>query len=71
VTNKDQYLTIYPKLIVSGDGAFRTRGYGPGFIQDWINSRLKENKIIKKSSGELGFSDEYMREFEQKLIDSE
>lgn len=67
VTDEKEYLKVYPQLIVFGDGGFKTGGYGPAFVKDWINNRLEQGKIVKGRSGELTFSDECLHEFHEKL----
>jgi len=69
--DKEEYLKVYPNMIAFGDGEFSTRGYAPGFIQNWITKRLTQGKIVKARSGELVFSMEFLHEFKQKLRDFE
>lgn len=41
-----QYLHDYP-LILAEDGQFTTNGYTPAFVADWMESRVKEGKLIQ------------------------
>lgn len=41
-----QYLHDYP-LILAEDGEFCTNGYAPAFVADWMETRIKEGKLIQ------------------------
>jgi hypothetical protein len=51
--SKSAYLEAHPKLIVFGDGAFKTGGYAPGFVEDWITARLAQKDIVMSADGRL------------------
>lgn len=57
--SKEEYLKEYPQMIAFGNKDITTRGYGPGFIDDWLQKRLSKNEIIKGPFNELSFSKEY------------
>lgn len=62
--NEEEFLKRYPELIVFGDGTFRTGGYAPDFVSDWIANKMAKNQIIRKGFlGGLYFSDEYLARF--------
>jgi hypothetical protein len=67
VTDMEQYLKVFPRVILIGDGEFGTRGYGPGFVKKWINDRLSQGAIVAAPSGELVFSEAFLNEFNRKL----
>lgn len=41
-----QYLHDYP-LILAEDGQFTTNGYAPAFVADWMESRVKDGKLVQ------------------------
>ncbi|MGO8745479.1 MAG: SMI1/KNR4 family protein [Thermoguttaceae bacterium] len=63
VTDKEEFLKVYPNMIAFGDGEFTIGGYGPGFIENWITNRLKQGEIVTGPSGGLVFNDEFLQEF--------
>ena len=64
--NAREFLDWYPGLMVSGDGACRTGGYGPGFVLRWLEKRLARGEIV---DGERGarFSESYRQQVVQAL----
>lgn len=56
-TNRDQYVAVYPNIIAFG-GEFGLGGYGPSFITDWLDQRIKEGRIVQ-NHGILKFTDAF------------
>ncbi|SKB01359.1 SMI1 / KNR4 family (SUKH-1) [Sporosarcina newyorkensis] len=59
-TNRDQYVDVYPNIIVFGD-EFGQGGYAPSFITDWLDYRTKEGRIVQ-DHGMIRFTDSYAEE---------
>jgi hypothetical protein len=68
VKSIEEYLEIYPEIIAFG-GEFRTGGYAPDDIKDWVNERIKQGRIVKKRSGMYVFSGAYIRELKKALAE--
>jgi tetratricopeptide (TPR) repeat protein len=64
-TSRDQYLTAYEKIIAFGE-EFGQGGYGPSFITDWLNHRIKEGRIVQ-DHGIIRFTNSYAEEVITKL----
>ncbi|MBL7747457.1 MAG: SMI1/KNR4 family protein [Chitinophagaceae bacterium] len=65
VRNKQQYLNAYPGImILPSDGEFTMNGYAPGFVEDWMEDRLKSG-AIKSGFFTLKMSDTH----KQKILD--
>jgi hypothetical protein len=58
LSSKEEYLKEYPKMIALGDGEITTRGYAPGFVDDWYNKRWSEQSIRKRLLGGLEWKSE-------------
>jgi hypothetical protein len=71
LTSKEEFLEVYPKMIALGDGEFTTGGYGPGFVEKWLEGRLSRGEIISTPSGTLTFSDGFKQAFTRKLHEFE
>ena len=67
IISKDEYLKVYPGMIAFGGSDFSTGGYGPDFVKNWINNRLKQGEIVTGQSSGLVFSDEFLSVFHQRL----
>ena len=57
VRSREAYLQAYPSMLVFGDGGFTTRGYAPGFIEDWITEAREAGRVVENRNGALVFSD--------------
>lgn len=57
VRSAEQYLAVYPDLIVFGDGSFRTRGYAPNFVAAWMKARREAGDIIARPDGTLALTE--------------
>ncbi len=57
------FLEIYPRLIALSDGDLRTGGYAPGFVSDWLKSRIKNAEIQQRPNGTLAFSVGFQQDF--------
>lgn len=55
-TSRQLYLDTYDKMIAFG-GEFTQGGYAPGFVNDWLDGRIREGLIIQEN-GVLRFTDE-------------
>ncbi|WP_102274360.1 SMI1/KNR4 family protein [Cytobacillus massiliigabonensis] len=64
-TSRDQYLADYEKIIAFG-GEFGQGGYGPSFITDWLNHRIKEERIVQ-DHGFIRVANSYAEEVITKL----
>ncbi|TAH28107.1 MAG: SMI1/KNR4 family protein [Cytophagales bacterium] len=65
VSSKKQFLTDYERIMtLTTDGEFTMNGYAPGFVEDWMEERLKSG-AIKSGLFKLKLSDTH----KQKLID--
>lgn len=64
-TSRDQYLEAYQNIIAFG-GEFGQRGYAPSFITDWLDARMKEDRIIQ-DQGLIRFTNSYTEEVITKL----
>ncbi|MFO0966822.1 MAG: SMI1/KNR4 family protein [Gemmataceae bacterium] len=62
-----KYLEDYPKMLVFGDGAIVTNGYGPAFIEKWLEQRRASGDITVTPSGELGCTSEFRGSIEAKV----
>lgn len=69
VSSKEEYLKAYPEMIAFGDGDFSTRGYAPGFVEDWIADRIERSEIVESATRGLEFSETYSREFHRTISD--
>ncbi len=49
-------------MVAFGDGEFTTRGYAPGFVENWLTERLSQGEIVAASTGSLEFSDKFKAE---------
>ena len=67
IKTADGFLKPYPTLIALAAGGFSGRGYGPGFVEEWIEARLSNREIVSDSQGYLAFSDAYREQLMQKL----
>jgi SMI1-KNR4 cell-wall len=67
VCNEREYLEAYPSMIAFSDGAISTKGYAPGFVEDWLAQRISSKQIDKRPSGRLEFSGECTKELLEKL----
>ncbi|MEJ8303876.1 SMI1/KNR4 family protein [Saccharibacillus sacchari] len=58
------YLADYEKILVFGEaGTFKTGGYAPGFVADWLNERIGSGNIAEAVAGDgFVFDDGYKRE---------
>jgi hypothetical protein len=59
VSSKEEYLKIYPNMIALGNKEITTNGYAPGFVEDWMKSRIESKLIKKKLFGGLKFQKDY------------
>lgn len=64
-TSRDQYVAVYPNIIAFG-GEFGLGGYGPSFLTDWLDQRIKEGLIVQ-DHGVLRFTDAFAEEVIDKL----
>lgn len=64
-TSRDQYVSVYQNIIAFG-GEFGLGGYGPSFITDWLDHRIKEGRIAQ-DHGIIRFTDSYTEEVINKL----
>lgn len=48
--SRGQYLEVYQQMIAFG-GEFGQGGYAPAFISDWLDSRIREGRIVQKGGG--------------------
>lgn len=64
-TSRDQYLSVYQNIIAFGR-EFGLGGYGPSFITDWLDHRIKEGQIIQ-DHGIIRFTDSYAEDVINKL----
>lgn len=67
-TSRDQYVAAYPNIIAFG-GEFGLGGYGPSFITDWLDQRIKEGLIVQ-DQGILRFTDAFAEEVIKNLRDA-
>lgn len=64
-TSREQYLTAYENIIAFG-GEFGQGGYAPAFITDWLDTRVKEGRIVQ-DDGVMRFTNSYAEEVITKL----
>lgn len=64
-TSREQYLTAYENIIAFG-GEFGQGGYAPSFITDWLDTRIKEGRIVQ-DDGVIRFTNLYAEEVITKL----
>lgn len=64
-TSREQYLTAYENIIAFG-GEFGQGGYAPAFITDWLDTRIKEGRIVQ-DDGVIRFTNSYAEEVITKL----
>ncbi|MFC7677452.1 SMI1/KNR4 family protein [Paenibacillus sp. GCM10028914] len=67
-TSRDQYLEAYQNIIAFGK-EFGIGGYGPSFITDWLDNRIKEGRIVQ-DHGMIWFTDSYAGEVIKLLRDA-
>ncbi|MEZ4317226.1 MAG: SMI1/KNR4 family protein [Myxococcota bacterium] len=60
VRSSDAFLESYRDLLAFGDGQITTRGYAPGFIEDWMKARRASAKIVERN-GTLVLSEAHRR----------
>ncbi|MFB6365175.1 SMI1/KNR4 family protein [Paenibacillus elgii] len=64
-TSRQQYLKAYENIIAFG-GPFRTGGYAPGFISDWMDDRIRQGMIVGTNDA-LAFTDTAIEQLLEKL----
>ena len=69
VRSEEEYLEAYQDMIAFGDGELSTRGYAPGFVENWMADRIEKRRIVKSAAGTLEFSDAYAQEFKRMIGD--
>jgi hypothetical protein len=67
--SKDEYLKAYPQMLVFGDGQFKTGGYAPAFVEDWINQRISAGEIVQAPCGNLEFSAQFVGLLKSKMAE--
>jgi hypothetical protein len=68
VKSAASFAKVYPDIIALADGEFSTRGYAPGFIEDWFKLRRDEGRIITSPTRTLLFSEAYERDLRTQLL---
>lgn len=58
---RSAYLSEYDKILVFGPaGTFKTGGYAPGFVSDWLGERIASGRIVEPTGGSgFSFADAY------------
>ncbi|UZR93827.1 hypothetical protein [Chondrinema litorale] len=54
-------------MIALGNNDINTGGYAPGFVEDWLNKRIEENKIQSDTSIGLHFTPEFEKQILSEL----
>lgn len=62
----DDYLKAYSSIIAFGDKEFKTGGYAPAFIKDWLDGRITNEKIIC-NNGFITFTAEAKKELIEQI----
>jgi hypothetical protein len=66
VAKPQRFLKAYPDLIAFGDGEITTGGYAEGFVEDWLELRMKAGDIVARD-GRLTVSDAHRAAIEAQL----
>jgi len=66
--SRAEYLQAYPELLVFGDGAFSTGGYGPQFVENWFDARRESGDIVDAPGAGLRFSEGAIARLENELL---
>lgn len=61
---RSSYLDNYAKILVFGPaGTFKTGGYAPGFVSDWLDERIASGRIVEQTGGSgLSLADTYRQD---------
>lgn len=65
--DRDSYLRFFPDLLIFGDGTFKTGGYAPVFVADWLERRISEGDIVARADGTLDLAPSAIARIEQDL----
>ena len=51
---RDAYLAAYESILVFGQGdVFKTGGYAPGFVSDWLDERIRGEKLTMEDFAQM------------------
>jgi hypothetical protein len=67
VISEEAYLEAYPSMIAFSDGSISTKGYGPGFVEDWLAQKISTKQIVKDPSGRFEFNHDCIKDLLVKL----
>ena len=66
IPSSEAFLEAYEGLLAFGDGEITTRGYAPGFIEDWMKARLAKAEIVERN-GKLALSETHRQSVAEQL----
>jgi SMI1-KNR4 cell-wall len=67
VTDLTAYLEAYPSMIAMANAPVSTKGYGPFFIEEWMQNRMDGGHISRLNDGSLKFTTQWTETVRQKL----
>jgi len=66
IKTKEEFVKEYPSMVSIGNNEISTGGYA-NFFEDWFDMRIKSKQITKKLFGGLKFTDDFKRQFFERV----